>query len=67
MASQAAVYVHAIAMLTQRGEAITASLRCQPGDPVLEQEYAALQRSLSLFRARLQRTEEPRPVSARRG
>ena len=67
MASQAAVYVHAITMLSERAEVVAANLNRHPADAILAQEHAALHRSLRLFRARLQRTEELARVNARRG
>lgn len=57
MASQAAVYVHAIAMLQEREAALAAELACRPEDATLREEQAGLSRSLRLFRSRLQRTE----------
>lgn len=67
MASQAAVYVHAIAMLHERAAALTHDLGQRPDDPALRAERAGVRRSLRLFRSRLRRTEERVAVgSARR-
>lgn len=66
MASQAAVYVHAISMLSERAEIVAANLNLYPADQALAQEHAALHRSLRLFRARLRRTEELARLAARR-
>ena len=58
MASQAAVYVHAIAMLHERESMLVVELAGQPEDAALHAEQAGLNRSLRLFRSRLRRTEE---------
>ena len=58
MASQAAVYVHAIAILHDREVMLEAELADQPEDVALRAEHAGLNRSLRLFRSRLRRTEE---------
>ena len=67
MASQAAVYVHAISMLSERAEIVAANLNRYPADQGLAQEHTALHRSLRLFRARLRRTEEMERLAAQRG
>lgn len=58
MASQAAVYVHAIAMLNERVETLTGSVSAHSDDHTLQGEQASLRRSLRLFRSRLRRTED---------
>ena len=58
MASQATVYVHAIAMLHERAAKLTRDLSHLPDDPALRAERAGVRRSLRLFRSRLRRTEE---------
>jgi hypothetical protein len=57
VASQAAVYVHAIAMLQEREAALAGERVYRPEDAALREEQAGLSRSLRLFRTRLQRTE----------
>ena len=57
MASQAALYVHVIAMLNERAEAVAHELAASPDNVALRQEQIALARSLTVFRARLRRTE----------
>ena len=66
MASQAAVYVHAIAMLHDREVMLAAELADQPEDAALRDEQAGLNRSLRLFRSRLRRTDEATAVEAPR-
>ncbi|GEM_PF-3465163 len=66
MASQAAVYVHAIAMLHDRQLTLAAELADQPEDAALRDEQAGLNRSLRLFRSRLRRTDEATAVEAPR-
>ena len=57
MASQAAVYVYAIAMLQERQAVLADERVLRPEDAGLREEQAGLSRSLRLFRSRLQRTE----------
>jgi hypothetical protein len=64
--SQATVYVHAIAMLHDRLDAVAGDLARWPSDEGLQQQQAGLNRSLRLFRARLRRTEEAELLSVRR-
>jgi HD-like signal output (HDOD) protein len=66
VASQAAVYVHAIAMLHERAATLTRDLSQRPDDPALRAERAGVRRSLRLFRSRLRRTEEAAVVGAAR-
>jgi hypothetical protein len=66
VASQAAVYVHAIAMLHDRQLTLAAELADQPEDAALRDEQAGLNRSLRLFRSRLRRTDEATAVEAPR-
>jgi hypothetical protein len=66
LASQAAVYVHAIAMLHERAAKLTRDLIHLPDDPALRAERAGVRRSLRLFRSRLRRTEEAIVVGAAR-
>lgn len=65
MASQAALYVHAIAMLHERADGIARDLALHPEDGQLLDEQRALQRSLRVFRNRLRRTEGAGVVSSR--
>ena len=67
VASQAAIYVHAIAMLQERAAAVAGVLAQRPTDRSMLDEQAGLRRSLRLFHARLRRTEEAaEAVAARR-
>jgi hypothetical protein len=66
VASQAAVYVHVIAMLHERAATLNDDLGRHPDDPALLAERAGLHRSLRLFRNRLRRTEEATAVTASR-
>jgi hypothetical protein len=66
VASQAAVYVHAIAMLHERAAKLTRDLSHLPDDPALRAERAGVRRSLRLFRSRLRRTEEAIAVGTTR-
>ena len=65
MASQAAVYVQAIAMLSERAEAVRHSLGGTP-DAAQRRELEEIERGLALFRARLRRTEEVTPARSTR-
>jgi hypothetical protein len=58
VASQAALYVHAIAMLQEREAVVAGGLAQRPADQSLLDERAGLRRSLHLFQARLRRTEQ---------
>ena len=57
MASQAAVYVQAIAMLRERAAEVSRQLDGRPDDAALQAEQVSIVRSLRLFRTRLRRTE----------
>lgn len=67
MASQAAVYVHAITMLRERAGDVSRNLANHPADDVLQAEQAAIARSLRLFRTRLRRTEQAGGIRSTRG
>lgn len=66
MASQAAVYVHAIVMLHERAAALSDGPDQVSDDPALHAERASVRRSLRLFRSRLRRTEEAPAVERSR-
>ena len=65
MASQAALYVHVIAMLNERADSVAHELAESPDNVALRQEQVALARSLAAFRARLRRTEGAVTVGSR--
>jgi hypothetical protein len=65
MASQAALYVHVIAMLNDRAAAVARELVESPENVALQQEQVTLARSLTAFRTRLRRTERALAVGSR--
>ncbi len=67
MVSRAAVYVHAILMLSERSDTVARLLSHGPEDPVLLTEQTDLARAVRVFRDRLRRTENLDRVRARPG